>query len=128
MDEKERNKAHVKMLLNATMTEVCGKYNPPLEKAFANLVSFRSHIDTTVTQHGGWQPGILQSLLDNLDFDAVGRELEDEFSKENLEELGTVVQACLDKGIEQKTIYDALDEFVEKERQAIESEHGVVME
>lgn len=128
VDERERNKAHVKMLLNATMTDVCARYNPPLEKAFANLVSFRNHIETTVQQHGGWQPGILEALLENLDFEAVGQELGDEFTQQNLEELGETVEACLDKGIGQKAVFEALDEFVEKERRKIENQHGVTLE
>lgn len=112
------------MLLNATMADVSKEYNPQLMKAFANLDSFQNHIETTVQQHGGWQPGILEALLDNLSLDHVSDEV-DEFTEENLKELKKTLQACLDKGINQKTVHEALSEFVEDQRYQIEQEHGI---
>lgn len=127
MNDTERNKAHVKLLLDAAMSAACEEYNPRLEKAFANLTAFQSHIDRTIQQHGGWQPGILQALLDNLSLDHFEDEL-GEFSYEHMKQLKKMVQACLDKGIDQQTVYRALEEYVEEERKEIEQIHGVRLE
>lgn len=127
MNKQERNKAHVKMLLNATMSEVCQEYNPPLQEAFGNLAAFTSHIETTIQEHGGWQPDILEAVMENLTLDHLGDEV-NEFTEDQMMGFKDIVMACLEKGIGQDAIFEAFEEFVEEERDKIERQHGVRLE
>jgi len=127
MNKQERNKAHVKMLINATMSDVCQEYNPPLHEAFGNVAAFTSHIENTVQEHGGWQPDILEAIMENLTLDHLGAEV-NQFTEDQMMGLKDIVMSCLEKGIGQDAIFSAFEEFVEEERDKIERQHGVRLE
>lgn len=122
--DRTAQKAHVKLLLEAAMSEACAEHNPRLEKATATLASYRSTIEEHVMQTGGWRPGLLREIIGGRDYDDLEADIGRPF-RDQIEALDKSVIACLDKDIGQQVVFDALNEWVEQQFRDIERQYGV---